>query len=122
LIQGVRPTDPAQRCSSHLRQTIESLNPTFTGQVDLEHHGGRTPEMIRILRRILALTLHSFTRLEEKVGAPDADLAGIAADIVERVEQAWPSVAESVAEVGTLVDAVTSSIENRRKSLLRGTS
>lgn len=72
-------------------------------------------------RRFERVTLHSFTRLEEKVGAQDADLAGIAAEIVERVEQAWPSIAESVAEVGTLADAVTASIGNRRKSLLRGT-
>jgi hypothetical protein len=41
-----------------LRQTIESINQTFKGQLDLERHGGRTPTgvMIRGLRRILALT------------------------------------------------------------------
>ena len=41
-----------------LRQVIESVNWTFKGQLDLERHGGRTPEGIiaRILARILALT------------------------------------------------------------------
>jgi hypothetical protein len=41
-----------------LRQVIESVNWTFKGQLDLEQHGGRTPEGIiaRILARILALT------------------------------------------------------------------
>ena len=41
-----------------LRQVIESVNWTFKGQLDLERHGGRTPEGIiaRILARVLALT------------------------------------------------------------------
>jgi Transposase DDE domain len=41
-----------------LRQVIESVNWTFKGQLDLEQHGGRTPEGIvaRVLTRILALT------------------------------------------------------------------
>ena len=41
-----------------LRQVIESVNWTFKGQLDLERHGGRTPEgiIVRILARILALT------------------------------------------------------------------
>ena len=42
-----------------LRQVIESVNWTFKGQLDLERHGGRTPEGIiaRVLARILALTV-----------------------------------------------------------------
>jgi hypothetical protein len=41
-----------------LRQTIESINQTFKGQLDLERHGGRTPAgvMVRVLQRVLALT------------------------------------------------------------------
>nr|WP_219825862.1 hypothetical protein [Nonomuraea typhae] len=41
-----------------LRQTIESINETFKGQLDLERHGGRTRAgvIIRVLIRILALT------------------------------------------------------------------
>jgi len=41
-----------------LRQTIESINQTFKGHLDLERHGGRTPAgvTVRILQRILALT------------------------------------------------------------------
>jgi hypothetical protein len=41
-----------------LRQVIESVNWTLKGQLDLEQHGGRTPEgiMARVLTRILALT------------------------------------------------------------------
>jgi Transposase DDE domain len=41
-----------------LRQVIESVNWTLKGQLDLEQHGGRTPEgiMARVLARILALT------------------------------------------------------------------
>jgi hypothetical protein len=41
-----------------LRQVIESVNWTLKGQLDLERHGGRTPEgiIVRVLARILALT------------------------------------------------------------------
>ncbi|MFI6318752.1 IS982 family transposase [Nonomuraea sp. NPDC050556] len=41
-----------------LRQTIESINQTFKGQLDLERHAGRTRAgvVIRVLTRILALT------------------------------------------------------------------
>lgn len=41
-----------------LRQVIESVNWTLKGQLDLEQHGGRTPEgiTVRVLARILALT------------------------------------------------------------------
>jgi hypothetical protein len=41
-----------------LRQIIESVNWTLKGQLDLEQHGGRTPEgiTVRVLARILALT------------------------------------------------------------------
>jgi len=41
-----------------LRQVIESVNWTFKGQLDLERHGGKTPEGIlaRFLARVLALT------------------------------------------------------------------
>jgi hypothetical protein len=41
-----------------LRQIIESINQTFKGQLDLERHGGRTPDgvVVRVLQRILAMT------------------------------------------------------------------
>jgi len=50
-----RPGGPLLR---PLRQTIESVNATFKGQLDLERHGGRTPAgvTVRVLQRILALT------------------------------------------------------------------
>jgi hypothetical protein len=42
-----------------LRQVIESVNWTLKGQLDLERHGGRTPDGIiaRVLVRILALSV-----------------------------------------------------------------
>jgi hypothetical protein len=49
---------PGARFFRPLRQTIESINQTFKGQLDLEHHGGRTRAGVitRIWQRILALT------------------------------------------------------------------
>lgn len=51
-----------ERAGAHLfkplRQTIESINQTFKGQLDLERHGAHTPAgvIIRVLAKILALT------------------------------------------------------------------
>jgi hypothetical protein len=41
-----------------LRQTIESIFDTYKGQLDLERHGGKTPNgvLVRVLQRIPALT------------------------------------------------------------------
>ncbi|USX56236.1 IS982 family transposase [Lentzea sp. HUAS12] len=49
---------PGARLFKPLRQTIESINQTFKGQLDLERHGGRTRAgvIVRVLQRILALT------------------------------------------------------------------
>jgi len=49
---------PGARLFTPLRQTIESINQTFKGQLDLERHGGHTPAgvIVRVLQRILALT------------------------------------------------------------------
>ncbi len=61
LLRPVRKGE-ARRSGQHLfkplRQVIESVNWTFKGQLDLERHGGRTPEGIiaRVLAKILALT------------------------------------------------------------------
>jgi hypothetical protein len=61
LLRPARKGEP-ERAGAHLfkplRQTIESINQTFKGQLDLERHGGRTVDgvIIRVLQRILALT------------------------------------------------------------------
>jgi hypothetical protein len=61
LLRPARKGEPepaGTRFFKPLRQVIESINDTFKGQLDLEHHGGHTPAgvMVRILQRILALT------------------------------------------------------------------
>ncbi len=61
LLRPVRKgeaTRAGQELFKPLRQVIESVNWTFKGQLDLERHGGRTPEGIiaRVLARVLALT------------------------------------------------------------------
>jgi Transposase DDE domain len=61
LLRPARKGEPERagaRLFKPLRQTIESINQTFKGQLDLERHGGHTPAgvLVRILQRILALT------------------------------------------------------------------
>ena len=52
------PERPGTEFFRPLRQVIGSVNDTFKGQLNLEQHGGHTPEgvMVRVLQRILALT------------------------------------------------------------------
>jgi len=61
LLRPARKGEPepaAAHLFKPLRQTIESINQTFKGQLDLERHGGHTPAgvLVRVLQRILALT------------------------------------------------------------------
>ncbi len=51
-------------------KTIESISQTFKGQLDLERHGGHTPQgvAVRVLQRILALTAAIWHN--DKTGAP----------------------------------------------------
>ena len=61
LLRPARKGEPARAGSQFfrpLRQIIESVNDTFKGQLDLERHGGHTPQgvIVRVLQRILALT------------------------------------------------------------------
>jgi hypothetical protein len=55
--KGEQPR-PGERLFKPLRQIIESINDTLKGQLDLEHHGGRTIAGVcaRIAQRMLALT------------------------------------------------------------------
>jgi hypothetical protein len=64
------PERPGTRLFKPLRQTIESINQTLKGQLDLERHGGRTPAgvIVRVLQRILALTTAIWHN--DKTGAP----------------------------------------------------
>ena len=52
------PARPGAQFFRPLRQTIESVNDTLKGQLDLERHGGHPPAGVitRVLQRILALT------------------------------------------------------------------
>jgi hypothetical protein len=61
---------PGGRLFRPLRQLIESVNQTFKGQLDLERHGGHTPDgvWVRVLQRILALTAAIWHN--HKIGQP----------------------------------------------------
>jgi hypothetical protein len=52
------PERPGARFFKPLRQTIESINDTLKGQLDLEAHGARTVAgvLVRVWQRLLALT------------------------------------------------------------------
>ena len=73
LLRPARQGEP-ERGGSHLfkplRQTIESINQTLKGQLDLERHGGHSCNgvLIRVLQRILAMTAAIWHN--DNIGAP----------------------------------------------------
>ncbi len=72
LTRKGEPDRPGTQFFKPLRQVIESINDTFTGQLDLEQHGGHTPGgvCVRVLQRILALTAAIWHN--DRIGAPVA--------------------------------------------------
>lgn len=82
LLRPARKGEPepvAARVFKPLRQTIESVNHTLKGHLDLERHGGRTTAGVvaRVLQRLLALTAviwhndHTDTRPHRSLTAYD---------------------------------------------------
>jgi hypothetical protein len=66
LLRPTRKGEPERagaKLLKPLRQTVESINQTLKGQLDLERHGARTPAgvTVRVLQRLLALTPRSGT-------------------------------------------------------------
>ena len=73
LLRPARKGEPERagaRFFKPLRQTIESINDTFKGQLDLEQHGGHTIAgvIVRIWQRVLALTTAIWHN--DRIGAP----------------------------------------------------
>jgi hypothetical protein len=64
------PPRPGQRFFKPLRQIIESIFDTFKGQLDLEHHRGKTIAGVcaRVAQRVLALTAAIWHN--DRAGAP----------------------------------------------------
>jgi len=67
--KGEKPR-PGGEFFKPLRQVVESVFDTFKGQLDLEHHHGKTPAgvMTRIAQRVLALTAVIWHN--DRAGAP----------------------------------------------------
>jgi Transposase DDE domain len=75
LLRKARKNEPPRAGAAlfkPLRQTIESINQTLKGQLDLERHGGRTPAgvIVRVAFRVLALTAAIWHN--DKTGQPPA--------------------------------------------------
>jgi hypothetical protein len=58
LLRPARKGEPERAGAQFFKPLRQIIDDTFKGRLDLEQHGGRTPEgvIVRVLRRILALT------------------------------------------------------------------
>jgi serine/threonine-protein kinase HipA len=69
-------------------------------------------------RRFSEVTVHSFTRLERRLGADGAGLADIAADLADRVRAAWAGRPDLLADRPELRERVSESIAAHSRTLL----
>jgi serine/threonine-protein kinase HipA len=85
-----------------------------TGEdLGLKFHGNR------LLERV---TLADFDWLERKLGATGAGLAEQAAETVRRAMDAWPAIADTLADCERLRSGIGESITERYATLMKGTS
>ncbi len=66
------------------------------------------------------ITFGSFTRLEHKLVAPDAELRHHVMELVTRVHEAWPEISDSLSETPFLNEAIHQSIVGRTATLIAG--
>jgi serine/threonine-protein kinase HipA len=70
-------------------------------------------------KRFSSVTLSSFARLQDRLGATDADLVGTVVHLVDEVRAHWPEHSGHFVDPA-LRDAVAHGIEAHRKTLLAG--
>jgi serine/threonine-protein kinase HipA len=66
------------------------------------------------------ISVRTFERLQQKLGATTAELPDCVAETVRRTREEWPRFAEILSGNAALRRGVTDSIEARSKSLMRG--
>lgn len=69
-------------------------------------------------KRFTDVSLHTFTRVQHRLGATDAELADCVADLVRRVRAAWPDFAERI-DNPDLMREVELGINEHARSLCR---
>src|SRR6266511_3053575 len=68
-------------------------------------------------RRFRSVRLTTFTRLQHRLSAPTADLAGCVSELVDRVRVNWPRFANQLGDFPWLHNAITASIDENSRSL-----
>ncbi len=69
-------------------------------------------------RRLNFAKLTTFVRLQRRLSASTADLAGCVSDLVERVRVNWPRYADRLRDSPMLQKGITASIEENSRSLM----
>jgi serine/threonine-protein kinase HipA len=69
-------------------------------------------------RRFDLITVHTFERLERRLGATGAGLGDVVAELVARVHQGWPECADLLISNPNIFKAVNAGIEARSRTLL----
>lgn len=103
---------------------IPTLAPAYdllcTAVYHREHTSG--PETLglrwRRRKRMADVTAGSFTRLEQRLSAPDAGLADTAIALVHAAREMWPTHEENLGTFPELRELVRESIDSRARSLM----
>lgn len=100
---------------------VPSLSPAYD-LVSTAHYVGEGEEDLGLRfgrsRRFETVSLDAFDRLQRRLGAPQADLPGVVAATVEKVQEQWPDHAALLDPNPALRDCVDRSIAHRAATVL----
>lgn len=105
---------------------IPTLSPAYDLVCTSAYPIKETPEDLALkfggTKAFHEVSLRTFARLQERLGATGADLPGCAAHVVEQVQGHWPAHAGFLGGNQRLQDAIHESIKARGRTLLRSTA
>ncbi|HEU5026820.1 MAG TPA: HipA domain-containing protein [Spirillospora sp.] len=102
---------------------VPTLSPAYDLVSTAPYRVGEEPENLGLkfggTRHFHDVTLGTFSRLQERLGAAGAGLPECAAEVVERTSAKWPEHARHLDGNQSLQDAIDASIRARSRTLLR---
>jgi serine/threonine-protein kinase HipA len=103
---------------------IPTLSPAYDLMATGPYFLGERPEDLGLkfggTRDFHRVSIQTFHRLQERLSATDANLAEVAAFVVERTQAEWPKYADLLAGNSVLQEAIDRSIRARSVTLMRG--
>ncbi|GAA4241778.1 HipA domain-containing protein [Actinomadura meridiana] len=103
---------------------VPTLSPAYDLVSTAPYRTGEEPEDLGLkfggTRHFHNVTLRTFSKLQDRLGAVGTDLPQCVAEVIERTRDEWPGCASHLNGNQRLQDAIDASIKARSRTLLRG--